>query len=132
MKMIKIKLSKLAIMNNFGFIIKKITKAILKFWNCLQTYFCPGGVDIPKSFFKYSTSIEKDQTCFICLPLSLWYLFPAKKKVIIEGVIHLINRIIFSYKSRENKIISWKYSYLKHKKRYLNVVFTIWKVRSFI
>ena len=86
-------------MNNFGVIWKKMTKAILKFWNCLQTYFCPGGVDIPKSFFKYSTSIEKDQTCFICLPLSLQYLFPEKK---IEGVIHLTNRIIFSYKSREN------------------------------
>ena len=42
--------------------------------------------------------------------------FSLQKKVIIEGVIHLINRIIFSYKSRENKIISRKHSYLKHKK----------------
>ena len=37
---------------------------------------------------------------FHFVPISLWYLFPAKKKVI--GDIHLINRIIFSYKFREN------------------------------
>ena len=48
----------LTTLNNFGVIWKKLTKAILKFWKCLYTYFFPGGMDISNSFFKYSTSIE--------------------------------------------------------------------------
>ena len=52
---------------------------------------------------------------FHFVPISLWYLFPAKKKVI--GDIHLINRIILSYKFRENNPL-WKFNIVYCQKKF--------------
>ena len=65
-------------------------------------------------FFSFS-SIQKDirESFFICLPFSIWYFFP-ENRVIIEGVNHLTNRIVYIFESiKVRDIIFYKLQHYK-------------------